>query len=182
MYLSLPFVGAALAIVFYIVLRGGLVAGQTTAAQLNAFGFAAVSALVGLFSPEAAEKLKQIFSTLLTTAPTGRDSSAPAGQASAAGPPAATGLEPASGAVGSTVTISGQNLGGMTGVIFQGATASPAEVSDTSVSVVVPAARPPARCGLRSDHGWSVCPGSSGSSNADSRPIAAGAYSTVTGK
>ena len=69
MYVSLPFIGAALAVVFYIVLRGGLIAGQTTAAQLNAFGFAAVSVLVGLFSPEAAEKLKQIFSTLLTAAP-----------------------------------------------------------------------------------------------------------------
>jgi hypothetical protein len=76
----------------------------------------------------------------------------PRRQASAAGPPAATGLEPASGAVGSTVTISGQNLGGTTGVIFQGATASPAEVSDTSVSVVVPvgAATGPVRLELGS--------------------------------
>ena len=44
MYISLPFIGGALATVFYVVLRGGLVAGQTTAAQLNVFGFAAVSA------------------------------------------------------------------------------------------------------------------------------------------
>jgi hypothetical protein len=33
MYVSLPFIGGALAVVFYIVLRGGLVAGQTTAAS-----------------------------------------------------------------------------------------------------------------------------------------------------
>jgi IPT/TIG domain len=139
MYASLPFVGGALAVVFYIVLRGGLVTGQTSAAQLNVFGFAAVSALVGLFSPEAAEKLKQIFSTLLTAAPAGRDQLAPAGQASAAGPPVATGLEPDSGAVGTVITISGRNLTGTTSVIFSGATAGPSAVSDTSVIVAVPA-------------------------------------------
>jgi hypothetical protein len=138
MYVSLPFIGAALAVVFYIVLRGGLIAGQTTAAQLNAFGFAAVSVLVGLFSPEAAEKLKQIFSTLLTAAPAGRDT-APAGQGSGDGQPLAAGFEPGSGPVGSTVIVSGRNLAGTTSVIFQGATASPSAVSDTSVSVVVPA-------------------------------------------
>jgi hypothetical protein len=139
MYASLPFVGGALAVVFYIVLRGGLVAGQTSAAQLNVFGFAAVSALVGLFSPEAAEKLKQIFSTLLTAAPAGRDQLAPTDQANAAGPPVATGLEPDSGAVGTVITITGRNLTGTTSVIFSGATARPSAVSDTSVSVAVPA-------------------------------------------
>ena len=139
MYISLPFIGGALATVFYVVLRGGLVAGQTTAAQLNVFGFAAVSALVGLFSPEAAEKLKQIFSTLLTAAPTGRDASAPGGSGSSNGRPVAIGIEPGSGAVGTTITISGRNLAGTTNVVFQGATASPSAVSDTSVSVVVPA-------------------------------------------
>ena len=137
MYVSLPFIGGALATVFYVVLRGGLVAGQTTAAQLNVFGFAAVSALVGLFSPEAAEKLKQIFSTLLTTAPAGRDTSAPAAPGSARA--VAAGIEPGSGPAGTTVTVSGRNLAGTTSVIFQGATISPSAVSDTSVSVVVPA-------------------------------------------
>jgi hypothetical protein len=71
MYLSLPFIGATLAVVFYVILRGGLVTG--TAAQVNFFGFAAISALVGLFSPEAVEKLKQIFGTLMAPAPQGRD-------------------------------------------------------------------------------------------------------------
>lgn len=75
MYLMLPFVGSALAVVFYLILRGGLVTG--TAAQVNFFGFAAISALVGLFSPEAAEKLKQIFSTLLAPVPHERDSQPP---------------------------------------------------------------------------------------------------------
>jgi hypothetical protein len=38
---------------------------------------AAISALVGLFTPEAALKLKQIFTTLLAPAPPGRDSLPP---------------------------------------------------------------------------------------------------------
>ncbi len=72
MYLSLPFIGGGLAVLFYLILRGGLVTG--TAAQVNFFGFAAISALVGLFTPEAALKLKQIFGTLLAPAEPGRDS------------------------------------------------------------------------------------------------------------
>jgi len=71
MYLSLPFIGGTLAVVFYVILRGGLVTG--TAAQVNFFGFAAISALVGLFSPEAVAKLKQIFGTLMAPAPQKRD-------------------------------------------------------------------------------------------------------------
>jgi hypothetical protein len=70
-YLSLPLIGAGLAVLFYLILRGGLVTG--TAAQVNFFGFAAVSALVGLFTPEAALKLQQIFTTLLAPTPTERD-------------------------------------------------------------------------------------------------------------
>jgi hypothetical protein len=89
MYAFLPFVGGTLAVVFYVILRGGLVTG--TAAQVNFFGFAAISALVGLFSPEAAEKLKLIFSTLLAPVPHERDSLPPGPDArapvSAAGRP-----------------------------------------------------------------------------------------------
>jgi hypothetical protein len=92
MYLILPFTGGALAVVFYVILRGGLVTG--TAAQVNFFGFAAISALVGLFSPEAAEKLKQIFSTLLAPAPHERDSLPPGPEA------AARGTGPRTGATG----------------------------------------------------------------------------------
>ncbi len=74
-YLSLPFVGGGLAVLFYLILRGGLVTG--TAAQVNFYGFAAISALVGLFTPEAALKLKQIFGTLLAPAEPGQDSLQP---------------------------------------------------------------------------------------------------------
>jgi hypothetical protein len=81
MYLSLPFIGGGLAVLFYVILRGGLVTG--TAAQVNFFGFAAISALVGLFSREAVQKLKQIFGTLLAPAPQRRDSLPPETSATA---------------------------------------------------------------------------------------------------
>jgi hypothetical protein len=71
-YLSLPFMGGGLAVLFYLILRGGLVTGA--ASQVNFFGFAAISALVGLFTPEAALKLKLIFGTLLAQAQPGEDS------------------------------------------------------------------------------------------------------------
>jgi IPT/TIG domain len=130
MYLSLPFIGGTLAIVFYVILRGGLITG--TAAQINFFGFAAISALVGLFSPEAAEKLKQIFSTLLAPAPSGKDTLR--SQATAV----AETLEPRSGTVGTTVRIRGQNLSRATAAIFPYARAVITVISDSDISTIVP--------------------------------------------
>jgi len=91
MYLSLPFIGSALAVVFYVILRGGLITGSSV--QVNFFGFAAVAALVGLFSPEAMEKLKQVFSTILAPAQPGEDHLPAAGPHGAA----AGGAAPAAG-------------------------------------------------------------------------------------
>jgi hypothetical protein len=130
MYFFLPFIGAALAVVFYVILRGGLITG--TAAQVNFFGFAAISALVGLFSPEAAEKLKQIFGTLLAPAPLGRDRLTPDVT------PIAEQVEPGSGVVGTIITIRGRNLSGATAVIFENARTSATVVSDTEVTAAVP--------------------------------------------
>jgi hypothetical protein len=130
MYVSLPLVGAALAVVFYVILRGGLITG--TAAQVNFFGFAAISALVGLFSPEAADKLKQIFATLLAPAQQGRDRLTTDDQARA------DSLEPESGPVGTTITIRGWNLSRATAVLFFGARAVATVISSTEVTAVVP--------------------------------------------
>jgi hypothetical protein len=94
MYCFLPFVGALLATIFYVVLRGGLLTVQTSSATLNVYGFAAVGALVGLFSEQAAAKLKDVFSTLFATAEQGSGHVAPAHPV----PPAAGPLPPAGGA------------------------------------------------------------------------------------
>jgi hypothetical protein len=139
MYVCLPFVGAAMAVVFYLVLRGGLVPAQGGAGDVNVFGFAAVSALVGLFSPQAAEKLKQIFNTLLTPAETGKD------QVSTPNRPHVTEIRPASGPAGTEVLISGTALGAATGVLFGDTPAPVTVISQQELSTTVPAAAIPGR-------------------------------------
>jgi hypothetical protein len=59
-YLLLPLVGALGGTLFYVVLRAGLFSPSTEVSQASPFGFAAVAALVGLFSQQALEKLRQL--------------------------------------------------------------------------------------------------------------------------
>jgi len=73
LYALVPVVGAMLAVVFYVVLRGGLFSSATTISDTSPFGFAAVAALVGMFTNQAAEKLRTVFETLMTKAETGKD-------------------------------------------------------------------------------------------------------------
>lgn len=77
MYILLPFVGATLGVVFYLVIRGGFFSPQATVQQISPFGFAAVAALAGLFSEQAVLKLKQVAETLLTKAEEGKNSQKP---------------------------------------------------------------------------------------------------------
>lgn len=72
MYILLPFVGSLLGLIFYLVIRGGFLPGGSVE-QSSHYGFAALSALVGMFSQQAALKLKETFETLLTRAPQGED-------------------------------------------------------------------------------------------------------------
>lgn len=65
-YLVLPFSGSALAVVFYFVVRGGFFSPQAGFANTSPFGFAAMAALVGLFSEQAVLKLQQIAETVFT--------------------------------------------------------------------------------------------------------------------
>ncbi len=73
MYCLLPFVGALLSAIFYVLLRGGLLSAQTSTGNLNVYGFAAIGALVGLFSEQAVTKLKDVFSNLFSPAEQGHD-------------------------------------------------------------------------------------------------------------
>lgn len=64
-YVSGPFIGMAMALVFYCVLRGGFLAGTPADEKVvNPFGVLAVGALVGMFADKAALKLGEIFETL----------------------------------------------------------------------------------------------------------------------
>jgi hypothetical protein len=73
MYVLRPFVGTTLALVFYFVIRGGLFSPQAKIADTSPFGFAGLSALVGLFSEQAVLKLKEVAETLLSKPSPGAD-------------------------------------------------------------------------------------------------------------
>ena len=68
-------IGMALALMLYLVLRGGLFSpslpsggsGASAANALNPYGFAAVAAMTGMFSKQATDKLREIFDTLFQT-------------------------------------------------------------------------------------------------------------------
>jgi hypothetical protein len=66
MYLLLPFAGATLSLVFYLVVRGGFFSPQSSFDQTSPFGFAAFAALIGMFSPQAVLKLREVAETLLS--------------------------------------------------------------------------------------------------------------------
>ncbi|MBD8489481.1 hypothetical protein IFO69_12065 [Echinicola sp. CAU 1574] len=62
-YLLRPFEGMAVAFIFYLVFRGGLLT-STPAESLNLYGVLTLSGLAGLFSDRATLKLREIFDTL----------------------------------------------------------------------------------------------------------------------
>jgi len=68
-YFARPLIGILLGVVFYFVLKGGLLVtvGTATASNINVYGLGALAALVGLFSKNAVEKLRDVFGTLFTT-------------------------------------------------------------------------------------------------------------------
>ncbi len=74
-YLLKPFVGMLLALIFYFVFRGGFVtaganaAGESATNFINPYGIAALSALVGMFSKVATDKLNEVFTTLFRPGP-----------------------------------------------------------------------------------------------------------------
>ena len=72
-YVLQPFAGSALAMIFYVVVRGGFFSPQTTPENTSPFGFAALAALVGLFSEQAVLKLKTVAETVLERPAPGAD-------------------------------------------------------------------------------------------------------------
>ena len=63
-YILRPLVGMTLALIFYLVFRGGLFSGDTSAIDLNLYGVLTISALSGLFSDRATLKLAEIYDSL----------------------------------------------------------------------------------------------------------------------
>ncbi|MFF5260384.1 IPT/TIG domain-containing protein [Actinomadura viridis] len=130
MYVTLPFVGGLLGLLVYLVLRGGLTSPTGGSSDVNPYGVTAIAALVGLFSQETAEKLRTVFATLLAPPQAGRDQAVP---------PRVHAIEPASGPVGTPVTVRGAGLGSASAVRFGTVDAPVGEAGDTSVRTTVPA-------------------------------------------
>jgi len=64
--LRLP-VGIALAVLFYLAVRGGFFTSTASEADVNPFGVAALGGLVGMFSKQAADKLQDVFAQLFNS-------------------------------------------------------------------------------------------------------------------
>ncbi len=76
-YWCLPFVAAILALLFYLLIRGGLISAQGTTQDISPYGIAAIAGLVGLFSDQAAEMLKKVFTTVFAAEPKGSNNAPP---------------------------------------------------------------------------------------------------------
>ncbi|MFD7712919.1 hypothetical protein ACFV6E_41975 [Streptomyces sp. NPDC059785] len=66
-YLLRSGIGVALALLVHLLLRGGLFAGNSGAGATNPYGFCGIAGLCGLFSKQAADKLREICDTILST-------------------------------------------------------------------------------------------------------------------
>lgn len=134
MYVMTPLVGTILAVLSYIILRAGLLGTTGGAVVGNVWGFAAIAALVGLFSAQAMAKLKQVFETLFSQAEQGADSiDTDVALAIAA-------FTPESVAVGDQLEIAGDGLENVRTVRFDGDVESPASYDDRNavLRTVVP--------------------------------------------
>ena len=146
-YLLLPVVGALLATIVYLVLRAGLLSGPTNSSQPDPYGIAAIGALVGMFSAQAAEKLKAVFETLFAKAQPGSQSIRRIAS------PSITRFDPPQGPPGTEVIILGDSLSSVTDVIFADAKTPPFKIySETRLTVLVPSGAVTGPIILRSDH------------------------------
>ena len=133
--------GVAMAMLFYFVLRGGLLSAGTSAGDISLFGIAAVSGLVGLFSRQAGDKLEELFNTLFRT-----DRPREEGDRLGDEPiPAITSIEPRSAPIGTDVeiTIHGSDFAEEAVVRLDGQDIATSYVSDTLLTARVPASAIP---------------------------------------
>ena len=68
-YVLRSFIGMSLALIFYFLIRGGLLSAGAWAgaSEVSAFGITAIAALAGMFSKQATDKLRDVFDNLFKT-------------------------------------------------------------------------------------------------------------------
>jgi hypothetical protein len=62
-----PFIAIPLALIFYFVVRGGFFTVSAGTEAISTFGIAGLAGLVGMFSKQAIDKLKEVFENLFKT-------------------------------------------------------------------------------------------------------------------
>jgi hypothetical protein len=131
-YMALPFIGAGLAFIFYLVIRGGFFSTGATVENTSPVGFAAVAALIGMFTEQAVQKLQKISDSILSPAEKGKDHITG---------PKITGISPKVGPTngGNKVTIAGENFSAPVKVTFGGVESKDIVSTSNSITVIVPA-------------------------------------------
>ena len=130
MYFVMPFISATTSTIFYLIIRGGLMTGA--AENDNVFRLMAIGTLVGLFSPQALEKLKSISEVIFTSTPSGKNSQPEK-------PPLKVEkVEPAEGQENQPVTIIGSGFAQEAKVTFDDLPAKVAKVDGQAIIVTTP--------------------------------------------
>jgi hypothetical protein len=135
-YILRPVIGAALALIFYIVFRAGFISLSASPESINVFGLAAIAGMVGLSAKKATEKLKDVFDTLFRT-----EDDASGGSSAASGAPSIVSVEPPTlTATGSDqmVTLKGQNFASNSQAKTSGTNAPTFYVSASQLIVRIP--------------------------------------------
>ena len=133
-------IGVSLALIFYCVTRGGLLSAGASGNALNPFGIAAASGMVGMFSKQAADKLREVFDNLFRTQQGQGDDQR---MDKALPPPVIAALEPASLPVGSTnltIQVRGSTFAAAATVKVNGAERQTTYVSASQLTVTLQAA------------------------------------------
>lgn len=63
-YLLRPFMGIAMSVIFYVVVRGGVLVMSGGVSSVDPYAMMTVAALAGMFSKQASDKLAEVFDTL----------------------------------------------------------------------------------------------------------------------
>jgi len=134
MYFLLPFSGAGLALLFFLIARG--ISSQPVVIQSSVDGYAALAALVGMFSQQALVKLKKIAEGFFSEPEKGKDPAIPPSTLKI------TAINPKEGPTsgGATVIVAGTGLTGVSRITFGGIPSANITVdNDTQITATSPA-------------------------------------------
>jgi hypothetical protein len=147
-YLMRPFIGAALALLLYFVVRGGFITGTAlsdtsseAASFINPFGMAALAGLAGLFTKQATDKLNEVFTTLFH--PSAGEGDSKRTDKLTPQVPRIDKIDPAQvakGTRGCVLTITGANFSTTATVCLDSTELTPKATSPTQVTVELPPA------------------------------------------